>query len=121
MMICKMAKPEEVLVVENEQGEVVREVIKDTDSHVIYKTSRSTLVYLTHLDTEDTEKVMLTKLSRQVDNSEWSWDNLNRLCWSIGSISGSMPEEHERRFLVNVIKVCRKILKEKRIIISLLF
>ena len=27
-----MAKPEEVLVVENDQGEVVREFMKDTDS-----------------------------------------------------------------------------------------
>ena len=32
IMISKMAKPEEVLVVENDQGEVVREFMKDTDS-----------------------------------------------------------------------------------------
>ena len=32
MMISRMAKPEEVLVVENEQGEVVREFMKDTDA-----------------------------------------------------------------------------------------
>lgn len=38
-----MAKPEEVLVVENDQGEVVRELIKDTDSITLYKTMRETL------------------------------------------------------------------------------
>jgi exportin-1 len=38
-----MAKPEEVLVVENEQGEVVRETIKDTDSINLYRTMRETL------------------------------------------------------------------------------
>ena len=32
MMISRMAKPEQVLVVENEQGEVVREFMKDTDA-----------------------------------------------------------------------------------------
>lgn len=43
IMISKMAKPEEVLVVENEQGEVVREFMKDTDSINMYKNMRETL------------------------------------------------------------------------------
>jgi exportin-1 len=38
-----MAKPEEVLVVENEQGEVVREFMKDTDAISLYKNMRETL------------------------------------------------------------------------------
>jgi len=42
-MISRMAKPEEVLVVENDQGEVVREFMKDTDSINLYKTMRETL------------------------------------------------------------------------------
>ena len=42
-MIYRMAKPEEVLVVENEQGEVVREFMKDTDSINMYKNMRETL------------------------------------------------------------------------------
>ena len=29
----------------------------------------------------------------QVNGNEWSWKNLNTLCWAIGSISGSMHEE----------------------------
>ena len=28
--------------------------------------------------------------------SEWSWNNLNRLCWAIGSISGTMAEQLEK-------------------------
>lgn len=39
-----------------------------------------------------------------MDGSEWSWDNLNTLCWAVGSISGAMAEETEKRFLVSVIK-----------------
>lgn len=114
MMIFKMAKPEEVLVAVNEQGDVVREVIKDTDSHVIYQTCKKTLVFLTHLDSKNTEDIMQHKLSCQVDDSEWSWDNLNHLCWSIGSISGAMDEENERRFLVNVIKDLLGLCEQKR-------
>ena len=42
-MVQRMAKPEEVIVVENEQGEVVREVIKDTDAMNLYKSMRESL------------------------------------------------------------------------------
>jgi len=77
IMISKMAKPEEVLVVENDQGEVVREFMKDTDSINLYKNMRETLVYLTHLDSSDTEAIMTEKLQNQVNGSEWSWKNLN--------------------------------------------
>lgn len=76
-MISRMAKPEEVLVVENENGEVIREFMKDTDSINLYKNMRETLVYLTHLDCSDTEVVMTEKLHLQVNGREWSWKNLN--------------------------------------------
>ena len=56
-------------------------------------------------DTRDTHQVML-----QVNGNEWSWKNLNTLCWAIGSISGSMHEEDEKRFLVTVIKVRSEII-----------
>ena len=112
----------QVLVVENDQGEVVREFMKDTDAINLYKNMRETLgnyivstfvvsklalpsechslqcvtlegkiillndkegnavtflVYLTHLDYQDTEVHMTEKLQAQVDGSEWSWKNLN--------------------------------------------
>ncbi|PWO00318.1 putative CRM1-nuclear export factor, exportin [Tilletiopsis washingtonensis] len=104
VMIERMVKPEEVLIVENDEGEIVREFMKESDTIVLYKSMREVLVYLTHLDVADTETIMTEKLSKQVDGSEWSWANLNTLCWAIGSISGAMSEETEKRFLVTVIK-----------------
>ncbi|KAI9849336.1 MAG: Karyopherin transporter [Sclerophora amabilis] len=104
VMIEKMVRPEEVLIVENDEGEIVREFVKESDTIVLYKTTRECLVYLTHLDVVDTENIMSDKLARQVDGSEWSWANCNTLCWAIGSISGAMNEETEKRFLVTVIK-----------------
>lgn len=104
VMIEKMVRPEEVLIVENDEGEIVREFVKESDTIQLYKTTRECLVYLTHLDVQDTENIMGEKLSKQVDGSEWSWNNCNTLCWAIGSISGAMNEETEKRFLVTVIK-----------------
>ena len=112
------------MIVENEEGEIVREFMKESDTIVLYKSMRELLVYLTHLDVNDTETILTEKLAKQVDGSEWSWQNLNTLCWAIGSISGAMStsrslpdvsrmltrlscsidEETEKRFLVTVIK-----------------
>eukprot|EP00064_Thunnus_orientalis_P021475 superscaffoldBa00006527_g21640 len=114
LMVSRMAKPEEVLVVENDQGEVVREFMKDTDAINLYKNMRETLVYLTHLDYADTERIMTEKLHNQVNGTEWSWRNLNMLCWAIGSISGAMHEEDEKRFLVTVIKDLLGLCEQKR-------
>ncbi|KAI1269495.1 CRM1 C terminal-domain-containing protein [Xylariaceae sp. FL1019] len=104
VMIEKMVRPEEVLIVENDEGEIVREFVKESDTVQLYKTIRECLVYLTHLDVIDTEQIMTDKLQKQVDGSEWSWHNCNVLCWAIGSISLAMNEETEKRFLVTVIK-----------------
>ncbi|GAQ89407.1 exportin 1 [Klebsormidium nitens] len=104
LFISRMAKPEEVLIVEDENGNIVRETMKDNDVLVQYKIMRETLIYLSHLDHEDTEQQMLKKLALQLNGKEWSWNNLNTLCWAIGSISGSMQEDQENRFLVTVIR-----------------
>jgi len=114
VMIANMAKPEEVLIVEDENGDIVRETTKDTDVIAQYKTMRDTLVYLTHLNCEDTESIMLAKLTEQVDGTAWSWNNLNTLCWAIGSISGAMAEDEEKRFLVTVIKDLLGLCEQKR-------
>ena len=56
----------QVIVVEDENGNIVRETMKDTDTLARYKTMHETLVYLAHLDHDDTEQQMLDKLRIQV-------------------------------------------------------
>ncbi|CAM6032000.1 unnamed protein product, partial [Sphagnum compactum] len=65
VMISRMVKPEEVLIVEDDNGEIVREFIKETDTITLYKSMRECLVLLTHLDCEDTEIIMTEKLAKQ--------------------------------------------------------
>lgn len=38
---------DQVLIVEDENGEIVRETMRDSDAITLYKTMRETLVYLT--------------------------------------------------------------------------
>ncbi|CCE61572.1 hypothetical protein TPHA_0A04970 [Tetrapisispora phaffii CBS 4417] len=114
VIIENMVRPEEVLIVENDEGEIVREFVKESDTIQLYKSEREVLVYLTHLDVIDTEEVMISKLARQIDGSEWSWHNINTLCWAIGSISGTMNEATEKRFVVTVIKDLLALTERKR-------
>jgi hypothetical protein len=93
VLIRHTPRPEEVLIEADESGDIVRTTTKDTDIIAMYKTMKDTLVYLTHLDCADTERLMLEKLNKQVEGSEWGWDALNTLCWAIGAISGTMTEE----------------------------
>ncbi len=64
-----------MIVVEDENGNIVRETMKDTDTLARYKTMHETLVYLAHLDHDDTEQQMLDKLRIQV-RVQWTfgWD-----------------------------------------------
>ena len=45
------------MIVENDEGEIVREFLKEIDTIVLYKSMREVLVYLTHLDVVDTEMI----------------------------------------------------------------
>lgn len=115
VLISKMAKPEEVLIVQDDSGEWVRESLRDTDSITLYKSMRECLIYLTHLDPVDAQNIMIKKLEAQVDGSEYSFHNLNTLCWAIGSISGALSEMAEKSFLVKVIKALLHLCEKKRI------
>lgn len=48
---------------------------------------------------------MLKKLSKQLGEDDWNWNNLNTLCWAIGSISGSMGEEQVGIFCILLIYI----------------
>ena len=63
---CPFCVSQEVIIVEDDNGEIVREQTKDTEVIAQYKTMRETIVYLTNLNYEDTEAIMLEKLDLQV-------------------------------------------------------
>lgn len=103
ILVPRMAKPTEVTVSSDDFGNIVHEEI-DISEVALYETMRETLIYFTNLDPVGMEKLIMMKMERQLDNSEFSWTAIASLCYAIGSISGSMPSEQEKKFLVRVIK-----------------
>lgn len=118
VLVSKMAKPPEVTIKENEEGHIVRAEEEDTDEIALYKMMREALIYLTHLNPEGMEQIMLQRLTQEClmdrTSERWSPTLLNSLCWAIGSISGAMQEAGEKRFLVAVIKDLLSLCEMKR-------
>ena len=73
MFLAPFFVPQEVIIVEDDNGEIVREQTKDTEVIAQYKTMRETIVYLTNLNYEDTEAIMLEKLDLQVNEKQKNW------------------------------------------------
>eukprot|EP00834_Sanchytrium_tribonematis_P000806 NODE_16_length_49026_cov_1.035992.p1 type:complete len:870 gc:universal NODE_16_length_49026_cov_1.035992:28374-25765(-) len=103
LAISKMVRPKEVLLVTNDENEVVREEVKDTESLQLYASMKQLLVNLCKLDPQDTEQIFTTKLDH-VCHINFNRDELNQLCWAVGTISGAMDEDAEKRYLVHVIR-----------------
>lgn len=61
-----MSRPEEVMMMENEDGEVVRVETKDTDGIALYKVMKECLVLLASVDYEITEAILMNALDIQV-------------------------------------------------------
>lgn len=104
-LIDFMAKPKEVLVVIDEDGEAVEEVFDDTEMISLYETMRDTLIYLTNIDKVGVDRVIQHRLDKITQDKQFfTFDRLNKLCWALGSISGCMSPEEENKFVVTVIK-----------------
>lgn len=100
-----MAKPKEVLVVIDENGEAVEEHYDDVETIHIYEQMRETLVFLTNIDSISMDGCIQNRLDLLIKNKEYfSFERLNKLCWALGSISGCMSIDDENKFVVSVVK-----------------
>lgn len=114
-MIDNMAKPEEVLVVIDENGNAVEELITDSETVSLYNTMRENLVFLTNIDSKRVYNIMTSKLEYLLgDDRRFTFDALNKLCWALGSISECMMEEEENKFVVTVIKELLNLVEKKK-------
>ena len=116
----KMERPEEIIVIEDEEtGEMVKEVMRDSDTLQLYQTEREILIYLTNLDLDAMKLTILSGFETQiqllnqyiaVDSTNcWSWRDLNSLCWATGSIAGSMREEDEQIFVKRILELLNEV------------
>jgi len=97
VLIKRMPRPEEIIIIEGEDGKIVREKQRGTIDQDLFSTIRQVLLALTKIDVDDTLNA-LVELLQQVQYS-YSNEVYNSMCWSIGAISGSLNNETEKKFL----------------------
>ena len=66
LIVERIPRPEEVMMMENEDGEIVRVETRDTDGIALYKVMKDTLVVLATMDYEITEAILMNALDIQV-------------------------------------------------------
>ena len=66
LIVERIPRPEEVMMMENEDGEIVRVETKDTDGIALYKVMKECLVMLVRVDYEITEAILMNGLDMQV-------------------------------------------------------
>jgi exportin-1 len=113
ILIQNMVRPDDILIVENEDGETSREFIKQSDTTAIYKSMRHVLCLLTSLDRVATENIIHQKIN-DINSSNWSWMDLNRVCWTVGSISGALTEHDENAFLESIFSHLVRLLESQQ-------
>jgi hypothetical protein len=90
VVISKMERPEDIHTVDGDDGEVVREEMRNTITIELYKVMKETLIYLTNLSSEDTLRAMQEKLDELHGQGVDFVSTLNALSWSAGAISGAL-------------------------------
>ena len=104
-MVNTMAKPKEVLVVIDENGEAVEVNYDDVENIYIYEKMREIMICLTNIDTPAMDQTIQKRLDALTKgNQKLSFEELNKLCWALGSISGCMAVDDENKFVVTVVK-----------------
>ncbi|KAI8085322.1 exportin-1 [Thamnidium elegans] len=103
VLIENMVRPDDVFVVENDNGEITRSFIRQSDTTVLSKSSRDVFGLLTQLYPVYIQTLIQEKLSHILTSVDWYWDELFRICWAIGAISGTISEQQENQFLESIV------------------
>lgn len=104
VIIEKMERPKEVLIVEDEFGNVVKEEMHESYSKELHLLTKNCLLNCAELDYEQTRSLMYRLLEDQVHLNKINVSRLNAISWAIGAIRGAMTPSQENAFLVHVIK-----------------
>ena len=89
-------------------------MIENTENNSLFETMKDLMINLTRLNWENTKYVIEERMEKIMDGSEYSYENLNSLCWAAGSISGTLPDDEERNFFIKTLKNLLSLVENKR-------
>ncbi len=109
-----MNKYNKVLISTDENGSAIKVVIENTENNSLFETMKDLMISLSKLNWENTRYVIEERMEKIMDGSEFSYENLNCLCWAAGSISGTLPDDEERGFFIKTLKNLLTLVEQRR-------
>lgn len=108
-LVRNMARPREVLVTRDSLNNFVESEVKQSTRLQIYKNMSITLQRLCEIDLtvslSTIEGILHSHFGDIQNQSHFKdWEILDSVCWSIGSISNSIPDKQSKDFLVKAIQ-----------------
>jgi len=104
LIIVRMAKPEEVLIREDNNGQIIKVTLRDTETFELHIKLKNILAKIAKKNPKIFKKVSLDKLAFQSKKKYWNRKILNSICWSVGATTGILGEEDEKNFIITIIK-----------------
>ncbi|KAL6122666.1 Xpo1 [Nucleospora cyclopteri] len=125
VFISFMPRPEEVFIIINDLGEVVKDKNVQTADIEFSKRMKENFYYLSFCIKDEIIKHLINATSRILQNTaDFDHVGFNKLCWTIGCYAGAFDIEEEKDFFLNIMKMiltfceCVMSLEQKAIIAS---
>lgn len=102
--VLRTPKPEEVLIVTDEDGLPKREELKNTENLLLYEQVREILRTFACRHYETVQAIILSKLENQVSGTEWSYEHISSISYATGCLAEVKPLEEEKTLLVHILR-----------------
>jgi exportin-1 len=112
-LVSQMSRPEEVLITENEDGEVVLERMDETELISHYHEMKETLFHIACIDIKGISTFLIEEAQKLQKSEYWLREKLNKICWAVGAISETMQPTEEREFLVSILRALLHMCEQK--------
>lgn len=105
IIVRRMPRPIEVLIVENENGEIVREKVEGTETLEFARQMSHRAWQFAHM-CPAYARAHLARILEGLYACTGPMDTalLNGMCWTVGSIQGALPTDEEDPFYVETLK-----------------
>lgn len=104
VFVSNMPRPEEVFILVNDLGEVIRDKKIETAEIEFYKKMKANIFYLSYCIEGFMIDFFIKRIEKFISNNQIDFTSLNKICWAVGSISNALDESVERDFFVSVMK-----------------
>jgi exportin-1 len=124
IQVLRVPKPQEIRIIIDEQGLPCKEELTESENSMVYEIVRENLRLYALDNFEAVRQIIAFKLDMQVALVEWSYDNLNSICWAAACLADLKGTNDERNLFVNTLKalltLCasKKSLEDKIVIAS---